>query len=229
MEKPVIYIDPQRAHDLDREIVKAKRIEQPIINISPQRARDLDREIVLQKLYYQPEGYYQNAERLRNACIKAGYNFSLATIKKWLEPQKMYQIYRPLPKNAPYASYSRISKPNCVHQCDLIEIPYDEDNSSEVADAFRNIYKNPNNYLLYPRWLQYNEGREFIGSVTLLMDKHNVKIRRIKARFRNTSLAIVDRYAGFFTLRVFKNQYAIEFLLPTSKRCRECERFARRI
>ena len=65
---------------MDREIVKAKRIEQPIINISPQRAHDLDREIVLQKLYYQPEGYYQNAKRLQNACIKARYNFSLATI-----------------------------------------------------------------------------------------------------------------------------------------------------
>jgi hypothetical protein len=40
---------------------------------------------------------------------------------------------------------------------------------------------------------------------------------------------MVDRYAGLFELRVFKNQYSIEFLLPTGKRCRECERFARRI
>jgi len=40
---------------------------------------------------------------------------------------------------------------------------------------------------------------------------------------------MVDRYTGLFELRVFKNQYSIEFLLPTSKRCRECERFARRI
>jgi hypothetical protein len=40
---------------------------------------------------------------------------------------------------------------------------------------------------------------------------------------------MIDRYAGLFELRVFKNQYSIEFLLPTGKRCRECERFARRI
>ncbi|CAG8845448.1 28054_t:CDS:2, partial [Gigaspora margarita] len=40
---------------------------------------------------------------------------------------------------------------------------------------------------------------------------------------------MVDRYAGLFELRVFKNQYAIEFLLPTGERYRECERFARRI
>ena len=72
-------------------------MDQPVIYIDPQRAHVLDREIALQKLYYRPEGYYQNGERLRDACRKAGYNFPLAIIKKWLEPQKMHQIYRPSP------------------------------------------------------------------------------------------------------------------------------------
>ncbi|CAI2181683.1 17961_t:CDS:2 [Funneliformis geosporum] len=40
---------------------------------------------------------------------------------------------------------------------------------------------------------------------------------------------MVDRYAGLFELRVFKNQYSIEFLLSTSKRYRECKQFARKI
>ncbi|CAG8698048.1 8241_t:CDS:1 [Acaulospora morrowiae] len=40
---------------------------------------------------------------------------------------------------------------------------------------------------------------------------------------------MVDRYAGLFEVRVFKNQYSVEFLLPASERCRECERFAKRI
>ncbi len=40
---------------------------------------------------------------------------------------------------------------------------------------------------------------------------------------------MVDRYAGLFEYRVFKNQYSIEFLLPTGERCRECEWFARKI
>ena len=68
-----------------------------------------------------------------------------------------------------------------------------------------------------------------MGYVTLLMDEHGVEIRRIIARFRHTSFAMIDRYAGLFEYRVFKNQYSIEFLLPTGKRCRECERFARKI
>ncbi|CAG8759457.1 19699_t:CDS:2, partial [Dentiscutata erythropus] len=131
--------------------------------------------------------------------------------------------------------YSKITKPNTIHQCDLIEIPYDMNtdsldgnpifyyvllvidcvtrykdfvflmskSSEEVAKAFKSKYDNPDNPLNWPRLLQYDEDREFIGSVTLIIDEHNVNIRRIK--------------------------YVIEFLLPTSKRCRECKRFARKI
>ncbi|GBB91267.1 hypothetical protein RclHR1_18440002 [Rhizophagus clarus] len=40
---------------------------------------------------------------------------------------------------------------------------------------------------------------------------------------------MVDRYAGLFEYRVFKNQYSVEFLLLTGECCREYERFARRI
>ncbi|CAG8528355.1 5724_t:CDS:1 [Acaulospora morrowiae] len=40
---------------------------------------------------------------------------------------------------------------------------------------------------------------------------------------------MIDRYAGLFEYKVFKNQYSIEFLLSTGKCCRECERFARKI
>ncbi len=61
------------------------------------------------------------------------------------------------------------------------------------------------------------------------MDEHDVKIRRIIACFRHISLAILDNYAEHFSRRVFKNQYSVEFLLPTGKRCRECKWFARRI
>ncbi|CAG8829200.1 20638_t:CDS:1, partial [Dentiscutata erythropus] len=101
--------------------------------------------------------------------------------------------------------------------------------SEEVAEAFKSIYDNPDNSLNWPRLLQSDQGREFMGNVTLIMNEHNINIRRIKARFRHTSMAIVDRYAGLFELRVFKNQYAIEFLLPTSELCREYEWFARKI
>ncbi|KAF0348028.1 hypothetical protein F8M41_015637 [Gigaspora margarita] len=268
MEKPLIYIDPRKAYELDQGIAKSKKVkdrnltlQKPTILIDSQKACDLDRHLALQKLYYQPEGLYQNVKRLWDACKKAGYNFLFNDVKKWLDSQAMYQIFRPSPREIPYASYSKITKPNSVHQCDLIEIPYDVDtdlldngpifyyvllvidcatrykdfifltskSSEEVAKAFKSIYDNSDNPLDWPRLLQSDQGHEFMGSVTLIMDEHNVNIRRIKARFRHTSMAMVDRYAGLFELRVFKNQYVIEFLLPTGERCRECERFARKI
>ncbi|CAG8566527.1 14121_t:CDS:2, partial [Dentiscutata erythropus] len=126
--------------------------------------------------------------------------------------------------NIPYTSYSKITKPNSVHQCDLIEMPYNEDVDTSLLDNGPIFY-----YVLLAWLLQCDQGYEFMESMTLIIDEHNVNIRKTKARFRHTSLAMVDHYAGLFELRVFKNQYAIEFLLPTSERYKECERFARRI
>src|SRR3954453_22762556 len=130
MEKPVIYIDPQKARELDQIIAK----QTPTINIDPQKAHDLDRHLALQKLYYRPEGLYQNAKGLWDACKKAGYSFPFTDVKKWLDDQAMNQIYRPSLKNIPYSSYSKITKPNSVHQCDLIEIPYD-DMETDLLDS----------------------------------------------------------------------------------------------
>ncbi|CAG8855926.1 15296_t:CDS:2, partial [Gigaspora margarita] len=79
--------------------------------------------------------------------------------------------------------------------------------SEEVVKAFKSIYDNPDNPFNWPRKLQCDKGTEFMGYVTLLMDEHT--------RFRHTSLAMVDHYAGLFEYRVFKNQYSVEFLLPT--------------
>ena len=49
MEKPLIYINPQKAYELDQEIAKSKKVK--------------DRNLALQRLYYHPEGYYRTAEK----------------------------------------------------------------------------------------------------------------------------------------------------------------------
>ena len=141
MEKSLIYIDSQKAYELDQEIAKSKKVkdrnlalQKPTILIDSQKACDLDRYLALQKLYYQPEGLYQNVKGLWDACKKASYNFLFNDIKKWLDGQAMYQNFRLPPKNIPYTSYSKITKPNSVHQCDLIEIPYDEDVNTSLFD-----------------------------------------------------------------------------------------------
>ena len=58
---------------------------EPVIYIDLQKAHDLDRHLALQKIYYRPEGLYQNVKGLWDACKKASYSFPFIDIKKWLE------------------------------------------------------------------------------------------------------------------------------------------------
>ena len=101
-------------------------MDQPVIYIDPQRARDLDREIALQKLYYRPEGYYRTAEKMRYACRRAGYNFSLTEIKNWLNKQILYLIHKPRPRFIQYSSFNNIQRLNEMHQSDLTPMPHDK-------------------------------------------------------------------------------------------------------
>ncbi|RGB33830.1 hypothetical protein C1646_761320 [Rhizophagus diaphanus] len=49
-------------------------MEEPvIIYIDFQKAQDLDQDLALEKLYYRPEGYYWSAKKMQIACKKAGY------------------------------------------------------------------------------------------------------------------------------------------------------------
>ena len=120
--------------------------------------------------------------------------------------QDEWQKYAPSQKIR--VSYGKIQKPNCVHQCDLLflthdkykgktwkavlqiidvasrfkaSVPLTSKNSSEVAKAFKKIYNNPNNPLMYPTLLQCDGGKEFMGETARLMEAHNVTIRVIGA------------------------------------------------
>ena len=77
---------------------------EPVIYIDPQKARELNRNLTLQKLYYRPEGYYQTAKKMQTACKKARYEFTLAIIKNWLNKQALHQIHKPQLRFIQYAS-----------------------------------------------------------------------------------------------------------------------------
>ena len=99
---------------------------EPVIYIDSQRASDLDRELALQKLYYQPRGYYRTAKKLYEASLKVGYNFSINKVCDWLEKQALYQIHKPRPKFIQYASFNNIQILNEVHQSDTTPMPHDK-------------------------------------------------------------------------------------------------------
>src|SRR6185437_15095744 len=179
-------------------------MNQPSITIDPDEEVDL----VCQLIYYNPTGYHSNSRKLYKAIKDEGYHFPYKKIREWLECQQQYQIYKPPPKHITRASYGRISRPNCVHQADILflthdkykgktykavlnivdcasrykaSVPLTSKKSSEVAKAFKKIYDDPNNPLTYPTLLQCDGGTEFKKSVSQLMEAHYVTIRVIGA------------------------------------------------
>ena len=144
----------------------------------------------------------------------------------------MWQIYLPPPKKILRPRFDA-STPNEIHQADLLFLLHDTINrktykyaltvvdvesrykeaepltskdSSEVAKAFGNIYKRKLNY---PKLLQVDPGREFMGSVTQLMAKHNVSIRRGRKEIHRDQ-ALGERFNRTLAERLFGYQYAKE-------------------
>src|SRR6266496_5530953 len=101
-----------------------RQAERPVIYIDPQKARDLDQDLAFQKLYYRPEEYYRTAEKMQTTCKRARYRFTLTIIKNWLNKQALYQIHMPQPKYISQASFNNITVPMEVIQADLCYIPY---------------------------------------------------------------------------------------------------------
>ena len=81
--------------------------------------------------------------------------------------------------------------------------------SAEVATAFSTIYKRSR--LKWPKLLQVDPGREFMGEVNKLMKSKNVQIRRGEKALHR-SQAIVERFNRTLAEKLFGHQYAQEYL-----------------
>ena len=121
----------------------------------------------------------------------------------WLKEQAIWQIYLSAPKHIPRPIFD-VTVPNEVYQADLLFLPHDRPGrgrklykyaltivdlaniykeaeplatkeAKEVADALERIYsRSP---LKWPKLLQTDPGREFMGAVNTLLKKHGTKIR----------------------------------------------------
>src|SRR5436853_2814649 len=163
---------------------------EPLIYIDPQKARNLDQDLTLQEIYYRPEGYYRTAENMLDACKKSGCKFTLSMIKKWLNRQALYQIHKPRPKFIQYASFNSIQTLNKAHQSDTTPMPHDkvgnhiykyrgvikdvatryrcsfaltDKTATQMARAIRKIYDDPNNPFSYPNTFIVDRGTEYMG------------------------------------------------------------------
>ena len=137
--------------------------------------------------------------------------------------------------------------PNEVHQADLLFLPHDRlprgrktykyaltvvdvasrykeaepltsKSAAEVTDALERIYKR--SPLGWPKLLQVDPRREFMGAVSQLLAKHNVSIRRGRVDIHRDQ-GIVERFNQTLAERLFGHQYAQEMRLHEGERSTE--------
>ena len=191
------------------------------------------------QIYYSDDGYWRGRSAIQKLAKASGSTKEEA--EKWLLKQPLYQIYLPAPKYIPRpnASLSLYAKPNDIHQADILYLPHDKfkkktykyalnivdvarrykgsyqltsKNSKEVSQVFQWIYENTP--LTYPKTLIIDEGSEFRGDTTKLMDKHDVIIRRSDPS-QHHSQGIVERFNRTLADRLFSYQHHKEFDDPS--------------
>ena len=165
--------------------------------------------------------------------------------KLWLMKQAIWQIYLPVPKNIQRPTFD-VELPNAVHQADLLFLshyklprgrkifkyaltvvdvasrfkaaePLTSKDSSEISKAFQKIYKGP---LKWPKILQVDPGREFMGERTREMLKHETRIRRGNPNVHGDQ-GIVERFNRTLGERLFSFQYSQEMNLKSGERSTE--------
>ena len=193
----------------------------------------------MDKIYYSNDGYWRGKSAIQKLAKASGSTKEEA--EKWLLKQPLYQIYLPAPKYIPRpnASLSLYAKPNDIHQADILYLPHDKfkkktykyalnivdvasrykgsyqlttKNAKEVAQAFQWIYKNAQ--LNYPKTLIVDDGKEFYGDTTKLMEKHDVIIQRGDPS-QHRSQGIVERFNRTLADRLFTYQYHKELEDPS--------------
>ena len=186
----------------------------------------------MEKVYYSAKGYWKGYAAIQKLSLAAGVSEQDA--KEWLEKQALWQIYLAPPDYIPRPRWT-VSKPNQVHQADLLFLPHDTirgktyryalvvidvasrykdaealstKESGEISKCFGKIYSRR---LGWPGVLVVDSGREFMGSVTKFMEKHGVRIQRGQAG-NHRSQAFVERANKTLSERLFSHQYAQEMV-----------------
>ena len=192
------------------------------------------------RIYYSDDGYWRGKSTINTLVKESGSTKEEG--EKWLLKQPLYLIYLPAPKYVPrsIASMSLFAEPNDIHQSDLLSLPHDKFKkktykhalnivdvasrhkrsyqltskyAKEVAQAFHCIYENTP--LNYPKTLIVDDGKEFYGDTTKLMEKHDVIIQHGDPS-QHHSQGIVERFNRTLADRLFTYQYHKELEDPST-------------
>ena len=171
----------------------------------------------------------------RRTKVSAAQTVGTTVVHSWLKKQAIWQIYLPAPRYVPHPKFD-VEIPNEVHQADLLYLPHDKiakrtykyaltvvdvasrfkeaepltsKTAVEVAEALSRIYKR--SPLKWPKLLQVDPGKEFMGAVSQLLAKHGVSVRRGRVDVHRDQ-GIVERFNRTLAERLFGHQYAQEML-----------------
>ena len=159
-------------------------------------------------------------------------------IKRWLSRQAFWQVHLSAPKRIDRPHYE-VTTPNEMHQFDLLYMPSDSLDGSEykyilaridaasrykvarplrtkqvrdVAEMIADICKVGS--LTYPSIFQCDNGSEFKGDVTKMLEKNEVKIQQVMTKYKHTHTAFVKALNKILAERLFKVQDAQELNDP---------------
>ena len=96
--------------------------------------------------------------------------------------------------------------------------PLTSKTAAEFADGLARIYKQ--SPLRWPKLLQVDPGRGFMGAVSQLLAKHGVEVRRGHVDIY-LDQSVVERWKRTLAERLYGHQYAQEMRLPSGQRSTE--------
>ena len=158
------------------------------------------------QIYYSDDGYWRGRSAIQKLAKASGSTKEEA--ERWLLKQPLYQIYLPAPKYIPRPNASMSLLASRYKGSYQLTSKY----AKEVAQAFQWIYENTP--LTYRKMLIINEGSEFRGDTTKLMEKHDVIIQRGDPS-QHRSQGIVERFNRTLADRLFSYLYHKEFEDPS--------------
>ena len=190
----------------------------------------------MDEVYYQPNHFWKGQKAVKKLKELSGEKPK--TVKQWLSRQAFWQVHLPAPKQVDRPHY-QVTTQNEMHQFDLLYMPSDSlygnkykyilagidaasrykvarplrtKQAHDVAEMIADIYKvGP---LKYPKIFQCDNGSQFKGDVTKMLEKNEVKIRRVTTKYKHTPTAFVEALNKILAERLFKVQDAQELNDP---------------
>ena len=190
----------------------------------------------INKIYHQPNHLWNGKKAVKKLAELSGNKPKV--IKQWLSRQAFWQVHLPAPKSID-RPHNEVTKPNEMRQFDLLYMPSDTlygskykyilagidaasrykvarplrtKQARDVAEMIADIYKvGP---LKYPKIFQCDNGNEFKGDVTKMLEKNEVKIWHVTTKYKHTHPAFVEGLNKILTEGLFKVQDAQELNDP---------------